>query len=163
ATVAPPLAQWITDTYGWRSAYLTLGSAWGAATFILCALFLFDAPKRRPRNGDAAPAEPAERPPGLSIREAALSLPLLRIGLATLITLTLGAALLVHKVPILTEAGVSREAAARLASLAGIAAICGKIVTGWLMERFDAGWIGGLTNAVTALALLLLLEPFRTP
>jgi predicted MFS family arabinose efflux permease len=163
AAVTPPLTQWLADDYGWRTAYLVLGATWGVATFILCVLFLFDDPATRaPKPGDS-PAEPAERPPGLSVAEAARSLPLLRIALATLITLTLGSALLVHKVPILTEAGVTRENAALLTSLSGLAAITGKIVTGWLMERFDAGWIGGLTNAITAIALLFLLEPFRTP
>jgi predicted MFS family arabinose efflux permease len=163
AAVTPPLTQWLADDYGWRTAYLVLGATWGVATFILCVLFLFDDPATRaPKPGDS-PAEPAERPPGLSVAEAARSLPLLRIALATLITLTLGSALLVHKVPILTEAGVTRESAALLASLGGLAAITGKLVTGWLMERFDAGWIGGLTNAVTAIAMLFLLEPFRTP
>jgi predicted MFS family arabinose efflux permease len=163
AAVTPPLTRWLADDYGWRNAYLVLGAAWGAATFVLCLLFLFDRPVRDRHERGGAPAEPAEPPPGLSVQQAVRSLPLLRVGLATLITLTLGSALLVHKVPILTEAGVTRESAALLASLGGLAAITGKLVTGWLMERFDAGWIGGLTNAVTAIAMLFLLEPFRTP
>jgi predicted MFS family arabinose efflux permease len=164
SALTPPLTRWITDTYGWREAYAWLGLGWGLPTFVLTLFFLFDARDRgRRAKAAGASAEPAPDLPGLSIQEAARSLALIRVGLATLITLVLGASLVVHKVPILTEAGVTRETAALLASLSGIAAILGKLVTGWLMERFDAGLIGGITNSVTALALVLLLEPFRTP
>jgi predicted MFS family arabinose efflux permease len=163
SALTPPLTRWITDTYGWREAYVWLGLGWGLVTFVLTLFFLYDARDRgRRAKADASP-EPAPGLEGLSIGEAARSLPLIRIGLATLITLVLGASLVVHKVPILTEAGVTRETAALLASLSGIAAIVGKLVTGWLMERFDAGLIAGITNGITAAALVLLLEPFRTP
>ena len=163
ATVAPPLTQWLTDDLGWREAYLLLGLGWGAPVLLLCALFLFDAQDRGRRSArDAAVPANADLP-GLTVRQAVCSLPLIRIGLATLGTLVLSTSLIVHKVPILTEAGVTRETAALLASLSGVATIVGKLATGWLMERFDAGWVGSLTNSAMALALLLLLEPFRTP
>jgi MFS family permease len=69
----------------------------------------------------------------------------------------------VHQVPILTDAGVARQSAALLASLTGIAGMIGKLATGWLMDRFQTGWIGGATLSAAALGFLLLLEPFRTP
>jgi predicted MFS family arabinose efflux permease len=163
AALTPPLTRWITDTYGWREAYLCLGLGWGLPMFLCSLFFLREIRGHKPRAEGGAAAAPAPDLPGLSVREAARSLPLIRIGLATLVTLMLGASLVVHKVPILTEAGVTRETAALLASLSGIAAIAGKLVTGWLMERFDAGLIGGITNGISALALILLLEPFRTP
>lgn len=162
--IVPPLTQWITDTYGWREAYVALAVSFGAPTFILSALFLKDGQEERRSRKKAAAAQGVDPGlPGLSVKEAMRSLPLIRVALATLITLVLASSLLVHKVPILTEAGITREKAALLASLSGVAAIVGKLITSLLMERFDAGWIGGLTNATTAIAMVLLLEPFRTP
>ena len=163
AGLTPPLTRWLIDTFGWRDAYMLLGLGWGLPTLVLCLFFLFDARDTNRRATADAASEPPAPLAGLSMREAVRSLPLLRIGLATLIAFMISNSLVIHKVPILTEAGVTRETAALLASLSGAAALLGKLVTGWLMERFDAGWVGGLTNAVTAAAMLLLLEPFRTP
>ena len=98
----------------------------------------------------------------MSLAEASRSVVLYRIGLATFITMLLSTAWMVHQFPILTESGVSRANAALLASLAGVASIMGKLATGWLMERYDAGLIACVTNSVMAMALLLLLEPFRS-
>jgi predicted MFS family arabinose efflux permease len=39
----------------------------------------------------------------------------------------------------------------------------GKLVTGSLIDRFHARWIGGVTLASTAIAYPLLVEPLATP
>lgn len=164
-TVVPILSQWLIEAFGWRQAYMWLAIGWGGPALILAGFFLYDA---RDRNrlarvkGQQASAEDLSLP-GLSVREALRSVPLLRIGVATLFTMVLGIAVIVHQVPILTEAGVTREYAAYLAGLSGIAAIFGKLITGWLMDRVDAGIVGGATMAIAAVAFLLLLEPFRAP
>ncbi|GGB90287.1 MFS transporter [Novosphingobium endophyticum] len=161
-TIVPPLAQWLIADFGWRQAWYILGFGWGALAFITSVFFLYGAHERtRERAKDPR----AKAPPvlyGLDLKEALRDPALLRIALATLITMFLGIAVIVHQVPILTDAGVSRESAALLASLAGIAGIVGKITTGWLMDRFTSGWIGGFTLSAAAIGFLLLLEPFRT-
>jgi len=139
----PPLMQFVTDNYGWREGYLAIAVLWGVPAFLLSWFFLYDA--------------------HLSVSEAVRSFTLWRIGLATLIMLLLASCLLVHQVPMLNEFGVSRAKAAWLVSLTGVAAVAGKLVTGWMMERWDAGLVGSATNFATALALVLLLEPFRAP
>ena len=159
---APPVARWLIDAYGWREAWRYLAVGWTLPAFVLCVFFLFDVHDRRRRPATATTGEAPELE-GLSIRQALRSLPLYRIALATLLTLLFSSSLIIHKVPLLTEAGVSRETAALLASLAGVAGVVGGLTTGWLMQRFDAGWVAGITNALMALALVFLLEPFRTP
>jgi len=163
ATLVPPVAQYLTDTYSWRHAYIGLGLLFGVPTFIMCVFFMFDSRDRVRRDKSEKTAAQHERLSGLTIREAVRSLPLYRIGISTLITVTISGSLIVHKVPLLNEAGVDRQTAALLASLTGIAAFFGKIGTGWLMDRFDAGLIGAITNFIAALALLCLLEAVRTP
>ncbi len=163
-SLAPPLSRWLTDLVGWRYAWLLLGCGWGIPVLALCAAFMFDARHRPSRPQDLInPDAPRRQLPGLTLRQATRSRPILRIGLATLITLLLSSALVVHKVPLLEDAGVSRTAAGYLASLSGIAGIIGSLTAGWLMQRFDAGWVAGLTNIIAAFALIFLLEPFRTP
>lgn len=161
--VVPPLARWLIESYGWRTSYAALGIGWGIPVFILCAYFLYDGhdDRRRAKGPEAAVQVVYEH--GLSVRQALRSGPIRRIAAATLVTLLLTACLVVHQVPLLVEAGLSRASAAYLASLSGFGAIAGGLVSGWLMDRFHAGTIGAITNVMAALALVMLLEPFRNP
>jgi len=161
--LAPPLTRWLVDNHGWQAAYVWLGIGWGFPALVLSIFFLFDARdvhrKAEKTSGVVAKVELA----GLTIGEAVRNWPLIRVAIASLIIMTLCIGVIVHQVPILTEAGVSRETAAYLASLAGFAGIFGKIITGHLMDRFHAGKISSLSIALAAVAFGLLLEPLRTP
>ena len=162
-TIVPPLAQWLIADFGWRQAWFLLAFGWGAIALVTSFFFLYGAHERKRALAANAVAEAsAVVLSGLSVKESLRNPALLRIAVATLVTMFLGIAVIVHQVPILTDAGISRENAAWLASLAGVAGITGKITTGWLMDRFNASWIGGVTLAVAAIGFLLLLEPFGT-
>ncbi len=155
--VVPPLTRWLIAEFGWREAYFILGLGWGALAFVLAYLFLYDAHDRR-RAAREEGVQPAAELPGLTLKQALRSPPLIRIGIATFLVMLMGVGIGVHQVPIMVEAGVARDQAAYLASLFGIAGVAGKLVTGWLMDRFEPGMVGGLTLAVSAFAFLLLLE-----
>lgn len=161
---APPLAQWLTDEYGWRQAYLWLGLGWSAPCVLLAIFFLYDARDRVRLSMDPPPdaTRAGSALSGLTLREALRSVPLLRIGASTLITMFIGTAILIHQVPILTSVSVSRADAAWLASLAGAAAIAGKLLTGWMADRWNAGLIGALTLLAPAIAYFMLLQPQET-
>jgi predicted MFS family arabinose efflux permease len=164
--VAPPVTNALIDGVGWRMAFVWLGTGWGGVAFVLCIFFLFDAHDRnRAARAKASPEELAalKKLPGLTVQEALRDTALWRIGISTLIMMMLTIALQVHQFPLLVEAGVSRTNAAFLSSLSGIAGIIGKLVTGWLLDRYNPNWVGGVTLALTAVAFALLLEPVRTP
>ncbi len=159
--LAPPITQWLIDSFGWRTAFVALGLGWSAPGLLLCLFFLYDAHDRgrqAARGGTTGHTIPLE---GLTLRQAATNVPLLRVALATLIMMVLSIGVIVHQVPILTEAGVTRQNAALLASLTGIAGIAGKFVTGYLMDRMDAGRVCSLTMATSSLAFVILLIPER--
>lgn len=164
--VIPPLTEWLISNFGWRSAYTSLAIIFGVPPLVMSYFYLFDA-KDRQRIIETKLTDPAAATgsvlEGLSINEAIRCPALYRIAAASFITLVFGAAFLVHQFPILTESGVSRQNAALLASLAGAASLAGKLMTGWLMERYEGGLIGSITNSAMAIGMLLLLEPFRTP
>lgn len=166
AIAVPPLTEWLIGALGWRTAYMALAMIFGLPALVMSYFFFYDVRDRKRIAIRTTPSASETSTPvleGLSLSEAIRSPALYRIATATLITLLLSAALMVHQFPLLTESGVSRQDAALLASLAGAAAIVGKLATGWLMERFDAGLIGCATNSVMALAMLFLLEPFSSP
>lgn len=160
SAIVAPLANWLIADFGWRAAYVWLGLGWGGVALALTLLFLFD-------HHDVvakalATSEPnAPRPalPGLTRHEAVRDSSLWRVGLATLLTLTITIGITVHQVPIITGAGMTRTSAAWLASMAGIAGIVGKLATGALIDRYHVRWVGGATLASTAVAYPLLLNP----
>jgi len=165
-TIAPVLAERLIDAFGWRQAYVWISLAWGGPVLLVILLFMFEPADRATKKG-AAPspsrAAAAAGVGGLGFGEAFRNVPLVRIGVSTLLFMFLTVAILIHQVPILTEAGVSRRHAALLASLGGVAGIVGKLVTGWASDRYDGSTVGAVTLGSTAIAFTLLLEPFRSP
>ncbi len=159
--LAPPLAQWLIDSFSWRFAFFGLALGWGIPVFVLCYLFLYDGHTLQKRQSNSHPTSgPAPLPlNGLSIPQAVRSMVLLRIALATLIMMVLTVAVIVHQVPILTEAGIDRQRAAMLASLTGLAGLVGKLLTGYLMDRMDAGLVCCLSMGMAAVAFVMLLLP----
>jgi predicted MFS family arabinose efflux permease len=162
--IVPPLGNWLIDNFGWRQAFAWLGLGWGGVAFVLCLFLLFDAHDDLKKARAAGDAE-ADRSklPGLTIPQALRCAALWRVGISTFIMMLFTIALVVHQIPILEEAGVSRTNAAWLASLAGVASIAGKLITGTLMDRFRPNIVGSLTISTAALGFALLLEPMRMP
>lgn len=162
--VLPPLGNWLIAQFGWRLAFLILGAGWGGVTFLLCFFFLFDAHDRRARDdGAESVTSESDALPGLGSREALRDPALWRIGVSNFVVMALTMGLTIHLFPILTEAGIDRSTAAWLTSLSGVAAIVGKLTTGWLLDRLRPNWVGGITLAAAALAFLLLVQGIRSP
>lgn len=162
--ITPPLTNFLIANYGWRMAFVWLGLGWGAIAIVLCAIWLRDgydlARAVRKANPDKAEAsKPLLDVPGLSVAEAFRSLALWRISISTFVIMVATIALVVHQIPILTELGVDRTTAAAYAGLAGFTGIAGKLITGWLLDRYPARWVGGFTIAATSLTFILLLTP----
>jgi MFS family permease len=151
----PPIMQMLVDGQGWRTAYLAMGLGWSLPVLVLVILGMRDPRQEQRISVRADSAQVAVG--GLTFGQALRNIPLIRIGLSTLLTMMVGTAIMVHQVPILTETGIARSDAALLASLAGIAAIIGKLATGWMSDRWDAVLISTLTMLAPALAFALLL------
>jgi len=134
-------------------------------TLLACVLFLYDLRDKRAGGGASAQNPAGERAelPGLTLGEAWRDSALWRIGISTVLTMVLTLGLSIHLVPILGGAGVSRANAAWLLSLAGIAGLLGKLVSGVLLDRFRPNWIGGLTLGMTAIAFGLLIDGITSP
>lgn len=163
-TFAPLVSQWLIDGYGWRQAFLWIGAGWGGISLILILLFFFDArdhERSRAKLGNLT--QSASVLGGLTLGQAFRTPAILRIALAVFLTTLLGSAITVHKVPILTELGISRDDAVLIAASAGVAGIAGKLITGWLFDRWSSGWIGGLSTGLPAIAFALMVEPLRSP
>lgn len=163
-TITPPLANYLIESFGWRQAFVWLAVGWGSVALLLCVIWLYDgydvSKRARAADGDVK-GKPLLDVPGLSVREAWRNAALWRIAISTFVIMVITIALMVHQFPILTAIGIDRTSAALYSSLAGIAGILGKLITGALLDRYPARWVGGITLGLTTGTFILLLLPDR--
>lgn len=163
--VIPPLGNYLITEFGWRLAFVWLGLGWGGITFLLVWLFLFDVHSRKAKMVAVTDteAEAAVELHGLTVKQAVRDRALWQLAFSNFIVMTMTMGLTIHLFPILTEAGISREKAALLTAISGVAAIVGKLVTGYLLDRYRPNWVGGLTLAAAAGAFALLIDDISSP
>ncbi|VWX48820.1 MFS transporter [Novosphingobium sp. 9U] len=155
-TVTPILTEYLIRTLGWRATFAALGLGWGGAVFMI-AVFTFRLPAHA--AGAAGHAPDRKGPHSSFSFRGVLDRNLIKIALASFFLSIVGAGIAVNKVPILASFAMSREIAAQLAATAGLAGIAGKLVTGWLMDRFEKRMVGALGITFTGVAVGLLLLP----
>jgi MFS family permease len=153
---APLVANWLIAEYGWRAAYQWIGLGWGGLALVLVLFFFFDAHDKKAKVGAAS--VPVSSLGGLTVKQALRSPQILRIGLGNVLLALLGSGVAVHMVPLLSQTGIDRTTAAAIAGSAGISGVAGKLVTGWLMDRYQGNIIPFSSFAMGALGYFLLLD-----
>ncbi|MDH7795149.1 MULTISPECIES: MFS transporter [unclassified Beijerinckia] len=155
----PPLAAKLIDLYGWRIAYMTLGTAAGSV-ILLSALFLLRDPLTM--TPSVAPSGSHAIAPGMSLPEA------LRGGtfwvlMAVFVILTgVMAGIIVNLPVILRQLGVPPLSAASVMAVVGAAMFIGRLSAGLMLDRWFSPYV---TAAFTLLpiaglaALLVDLSP----
>ena len=162
--VVPPLGNLLIVEFGWRAAFVWLGLGWGGVTLLLATLFFFDDRTARLQSAKAGLDESVPKArAGLTVSEATRDSAAWRLAISNFIVMALTMGLAIHLFPILTEAGVSRSAAALLVGLSGVAGIVGKLFTGFLLDHFRPNWVGGITLGAASIALILLIDGIRSP
>lgn len=161
ATLFPPLATWLIEQGGWRSAFQSMAGLWALLVFPILFLF-FRGARDQGRKPDAEPP-PARVLTGLSIAEGLRSPTLYKLLLASSLFsfTTIGA--MVHFVPLLTGNGTEKLAAAGVAGLIGLFSIVGRLGTGFLLDRFPAQYVGAVAFLLPIVACLLLLADGGSP
>lgn len=148
AIVFPPLAQAIIDSYGWRSAYLCLGALTLLIGLPLTIAFVRENPRAEcPAESTAVGFTVAQ-----ALRSSAFWIILASLFLGSV---SVNGAL-THLSPLLTDRGVPASQAALVASSLGIAGFAGRLLTGFLLDRFLGPRIGLCMLGACAVGVLLL-------
>lgn len=150
SVMIPPFAQYLISHYGWRSAYMMLGACTLTLGTIPVALVLKDAPaaKAAATSHLAAKTPDVVPCPHLPRSQILTSYPFLTLLAVSAIIGVTYVGVLTHLVPLLTDRGMTADAAARLVSVLGGSAIAGHLLIGVCLDRFPAA-------RVTALLLTL--------
>ncbi len=150
--VFPPAAQALISAFGWRMAYLVLGVAILVVALPLVTLFLSE-----PGKTTSTAAPPITRQStGRSLRSA----PFLGIAAALLLFSFATNGLNTHWAALLTDGGATPARAAWVLSVAGFAALAGKLGTGFLLDRYRAGRVAAVFLGLCAFGFVILLRPY---
>ena len=147
-----PLAGWLVETYGWRSAMLAIA---GIAAVLMIPTSLL---VRRPPALDAMPGDAAEAGAGaigLTVRQAVRSRPFVLLMAANFFCCATHSGPIFHTVSYAMSCGISTIAAVSIYSVEGLAGMFGRLGFGLAGDRFGAQRVlvlGLLAQAVAVLA-----------
>jgi MFS family permease len=144
--LAPKIIGHVIDARGWQAGFIA------AAAFPLIALPIVAIWLNEQRGADFQAREGGW---GLSVRQTTNTPVFWKLGFAFLIFALTAGALIVHLVPLMTDAGISRSSATTMMMWFTGASISGRIVVGFLVDRFFAPFIGAITFAGAALGTLI--------
>jgi predicted MFS family arabinose efflux permease len=148
AMLLPPIAQALIGGYGWRTAYFVLGSLVLLLGLPLTAVFVRERPVDR--------VESRTELGGTTVAEGLRSRAFwILIGTLFLSSVSMNGAI-THLSPLLTDRGVTAGNAALAASMLGLASFCGRLITGFLLDRFFGPRVGFCLCALSAAGILLL-------
>jgi predicted MFS family arabinose efflux permease len=157
-----PLSHWLIERFGWRDAFVVLGSTVIAVGFLPVALVMRKPPAELPAVEHGAPGGPwdlaGEIERSVSAREAVRDPNFWLIALAFSLTVMGLSAILLHQIPLLIDLGVDGSRAAfALSATAGVGVV-GKLGVGALLDRFDQRRV--IVGCFLLQAAGLLLLPF---
>jgi MFS family permease len=152
-----PLAQFLIDVYGWRTAFRVLGVICAAWIVPSSVYLLRQPPARRPAPRSATPHRTL--PPAVTLSEAMRGQPFWLMLAAFFFGNFCSQTLHVHQVAYLVDLGVAAMVAASVVGVVGFASIVGKTGGGWLSDRMDRElvYLAGIAimlGGVAALAAL---------
>ncbi len=143
----PPVAQKLIAMFGWRTAYAICGGAVLAIVLPVTTVFLRNDPKDEGLlpDGDVEAAKNAEPASGGGKYVEGLTWPEIwhssTFWLLAVSFFLAGAsvhACVLHMPALLTDRGVSAQAAAAASSVVGFALLIARVGTGYLLDRFPA-------------------------
>ena len=147
AMVLPPAAGLLIGTVGWRNAFLALG-----VLVLVIGLPLGS----QVRESPAARRSPERTVPGASVRECVRSR-IFWIIVTVLFCSSLSQnGAIAHLSAMLTDRGISAAGAAFAVSAMGASILVGRLITGWLLDRYFAPRVAFVLLAIASIGAILL-------
>ena len=144
-SLVPMIATAIMDQYSWREAYLGLGILIIVIAFPIVALVMKNSPKDKGQfpDGEAAQDESSDSHEGKWLIGFTAKQVLrhrsfwLIVGSFAIVGLTTST-ILIHMIPLMIDRGMTRAEAAGTFAYLGLALIGGRLLAGYLMDKFFA-------------------------
>lgn len=138
-SVVPPIVAYLIGAYGWRAAYVGLAGVILVVAGVPVALAIRDpAPDEHVRVPDLLPGPLL----GLTMREALAGWRFWALTVAFLLGVVALNGTLTQIVAMLQDRGVPLQAATLVLAVSGLAAMAGRLLSGWCVDRFHAPYVG---------------------
>ncbi len=160
AALFPILTNTLVDSYGWRGAYIGLAAASAAVCFPLVLLLFHPAPESDAGSPHGEGHHAHHRG---TARQQMRTLRFAKLAAASIVFALASCALTNNFVPVLLGEGLTPGSAAATAGLVGIGSITGRLLGGYLLDRFDANKVAGFSVLVPVIPLLILLGTDKAP
>ncbi len=153
ATLGPKYVTAAVQSCGWQCGY----GALGALPIILVLPIVLAWFRERPSapTGSSSGTLTTAETPGLDLPAAMRKPQFWIIGITFLCFSTGISGFIANFIPMLTDSGLTREAAAGFAAVIGIAVMAGRLVTGLLLDRIPAAWLSAAVMALPTAGFLL--------
>lgn len=163
-SVASALFPWfgavLIGAYGWHKAMMIEALVWIVITYPFMFLCFRTKPQSAPSLHRLAPT--AELP-GMTLKQGLRSTVFLRMllvgGLYTFVIPTM----IVNFIAIQTDGGIEPVRAGKIAASIGLAAIVGRLTSGFLVDRFNATRVGAVAFLLPAIGCAILALQGVTP
>jgi cyanate permease len=156
AMILPVVAQCVISRSGWRAAYASLG--------VLALLLGLPLSWRYIRERGAVGHKSASvRHSGMTWQQGLRSFSFWIITAILFVSSISMNGAITHLSALLTDRGLTAGNAALCASILGGSSLLGRIVVGWLLDRFFGPRVALVINLVTALGILLLARASSFP
>jgi MFS family permease len=159
AMVLPPLLSRTIAMGGWQAGFWALAAMPLLFTLPMTLLWL-----RLPaeyRQGDT-PGKRVELS-GVSFRESLRSWTYWGFNLALILSVCLTVGMVTNMVPLLQDRGLSAQAASQIFSSFGISIIVGRLLVGYLLDRYPPTWVASISLALPAVGCAILLGGTSNP
>ena len=156
AMILPVIAQYIISRWGWRAAYGSLG---GIALILGLPLSWRYIRERGATEHKSAPIAHS----GMTWQQGLGSLAFWIITAILFVSSISMNGAITHLSALLTDRGVTARDAALCASILGGSSLVGRVVVGWLLDRFFGPRVALVINLLTALGVFLLARAASFP
>jgi MFS family permease len=157
----PLISVFYIEALGWRAAFPALALSWGIVVLPLTYFFFFGPRDVAGASTAPVPSETARaataKEDRASIKQALRSRTFFCLAFSGGIFATASLGFTVHLVPILHSSGFDLTTAASIAGAAGIAALVGRLGTGFLLDRLPAKQVGLVAFLLPIVVVGLLL------
>ena len=152
AMILPVVAQSIIGRSGWRSAYALLGGLAFLLGLPLSWRYIHE--RGRTKSHDVAPIVHS----GTTWQQGVRTYPFWIITAILFVSSTSMNGAITHLSPLLTDRGITAKDAALCASILGGSSLLGRIIVGWLLDRFFGPKVSFTINIITSMGIFLLAK-----
>lgn len=151
--VVPQVVRALLNSFDWRTTYLVVGGLTWLIAFPAVLLFVKDPPHSR----DGAIALTGARAEGDEMSAAVRRKDFWLTMIASFLVVTAINGVIAHLVALLTDHGLPNAISVRMLVAVGLSAIAGRLISGYLLDRFFAPHLAAIIFIVPLIGLAMLL------